>query len=116
VRDSRGKKGMGEGKKRGRMKTEGEENSNNQGMNDWPAQRVPPEAPAERTRKVGAAEGGETSRVRRSWEKAREIKTTVFCVPKNQRFASVQQGQQGYEFFLIFISTGYWFVDPVCIY
>ena len=27
---------MGEGKKRGRMKTEGEENSNNEGMNDRP--------------------------------------------------------------------------------
>ena len=73
---------MGEGKKRGSMKTEGEENSNNQRMNDWPAQRVPPEAPAERTRKVGAAEGGETSRVRRSWEKAREIKQQFFVFQK----------------------------------
>ena len=83
---------MGEGKKRGRMKTEGEENSNNQGMNDWPAQRVPPEAPAERTRKGGAAAGGEPSRVRRSWEKAREIKTTVFCVPQKSTVCFISAG------------------------
>ena len=54
--DSR--RGWVNGKKRGRMNTEGEEISNNQRMNDWPAQRVPPEAPAERTRKVEAAAGG----------------------------------------------------------
>ena len=52
------RRGWVKGRKGGRMNTEGEENSNNQGMNDWPAQRVPPEAPAERTRKVEAAAGG----------------------------------------------------------
>lgn len=108
---------MGEGKKRGRMNTEGEEISNNQRMNDWPAQRVPPEAPAERTRKVeAAAGGGRLSEFGGAGRDAREIKIVFFCVLKINGLLHFQQGQQGYEFFLIFISTGYWFVDPDCIY
>lgn len=108
---------MGEGKKRGRMNTEGEEISNNQRMNDWPAQRVPPEAPAERTRKVeAAAGGGRLSEFGGAGRDAREIKIIVFCVLKINGLLHFQQGQQECEFFLIFISTGYWFVDPDCIY